>query len=185
MSTTTSEKFESQEEDTQTPHITFTHTPQYNETEIIVNQLAALAASVSHASSNSSTQSTSSSNFGPKSESQIAALRSRHEKPEEEEEEESFYHLHSLITVSGLPQHTAGHTQTLSVSTLGSTSGRHTSQMFDRNRASSILSLHLGDVPSLPLPSKRKISNKPYPRYSPLPPPFLQKKLSVRPEVRF
>ncbi|KAJ5943888.1 hypothetical protein N7516_004056 [Penicillium verrucosum] len=160
-----------------------TTTPYHDETDQIVNQLATLAATVSNTSSNSAPSSTAASIAEP----QPAAPKPKLEQPEEEEE--TFYHLRSLITVSCLPQHTSGHTQTPSTSTLSSKSGKRKSQIFDRKRASSILSLHLGDLPSLPFSSKGKVkgkvSRKPCPRYSPLPPPFVQKKLAIRPEVRF
>jgi hypothetical protein len=133
--------------------------PQHDETDQIVNQLAALAATLSNTSSNSAPLSVTT----PISEPQSAAPRPEIEQPEEEE---SFYHLSSLITISCLPQHSPSHTSTPSASTLGSKSGRRKSQIFDRKRASSILSLHLGDLPSLPFSSKGKISRKPCPIYS-------------------
>ncbi|KAJ5384319.1 hypothetical protein N7517_002230 [Penicillium concentricum] len=151
---------------------------QHDETDQIVHQLAALAATVSNTSSNSASLSIA----PPVAEPQSAAPNP---KPEQPEEEESFYHLCSLITVSCLPQHMPAHTPTPSASTLGSKSGKCKSQIFDRKRASSILSLHLGDLSSLPFSSKGKVSCKPCPRYSPLPPLFVQKRLAIRPEVRF
>ncbi|KAJ5835209.1 hypothetical protein N7447_001235 [Penicillium robsamsonii] len=154
-----------------------TTTPQHDETDHIVNQLAALAATVSNTSINS----VSSSIAPPIAKPQSAASSLKPQQPEEE----SFYHLCSLITVSCLPQHMPDHTQTPSASTLGSNSGKSRSSIFDRKRASSILSLNLGDLPSLPFPSKEKVSPKPRSRYSPLPPPFVQRRLAIRPEVRF
>lgn len=181
-SSTTSQELKFQETGPHIPDIIMTTTPYHDETDQIVNQLATLAATVSNTSSNSAPSSTAASIAEPQS----AAPKPKLEQPEEEE---TFYHLRSLITVSCLPQHTSGHTPTPSTSTLSSKSGKRKSQIFDRKRASSILSLHLGDLPSLPFSSKGKIkgkvSRKPCPRYSPLPPPFVQKKLAIRPEVRF
>ncbi|KAJ5452414.1 hypothetical protein N7445_000597 [Penicillium cf. griseofulvum] len=171
---TTSQNLENQE-----PHLPeIPTTSRHDETDQIFNQLAALAATVSNTSSNSA----SSPIAAPIAEPQPAAPMP---EPKQPEQEESFYHLRSLITVSCLPQYIPGHTPTPSASTLGSKSGKRKSQLFDRKRASSILSLHLGDLPSLPFPSKGKVSCKPCPRYSPLPPPFVHKRLAIRPEVRF
>ncbi|CAG8907463.1 unnamed protein product [Penicillium egyptiacum] len=177
-SSTTSHELKFQEKEVHLPEITMSTAPQHDETDQIINQLATLAATVSNTSNNS----VSSSTAGPISEPQSAASNPETEQPEEEE---SFYHLCSLITVSCLPQHSPSHTPTPSASTLGSKSGKRKSQIFDRKRASSILSLHLGDLPSLPFSSKGKVSRKPCPRYTPLPPPFVQKRLAIRPEVRF
>lgn len=163
-----------------------TTTRHHDEADQIINQLAALAATVSNTSSNSALSSVAAAIAEPPSAAPELKLEQPEEKEEEEEEEEeSFYHLRSLITVSCLPQHTPGHTPTPSASTLSSKSGKRKSQIFDRKRASSIFSLHLGDLPSLPFSSKGKVPRKPCPRYSPLPPPFVQKKLAIRPEVRF
>ncbi|KAJ5960624.1 uncharacterized protein N7479_007774 [Penicillium vulpinum] len=178
-SSTTSQELEFQEKEPHLPNTTMTTTRQRDETEHIVNQSAALAATVSNTSARSATSSVAALIAEPKS----AAPKYKPEQPEEEEE--SFYHLRSLITVSCLPQHMSAHTRTPSASTLGSKSGKRKSQIFDRKRASSILSLHLGDLPSLPFPSRGKVSCKRCPRYSPLPPPFVQKRLAIRPEVRF
>lgn len=177
-SSTTPQELKSQENGPHMSDIITTTTPHHDETDQIVNQLATLAATVSSTSSDSA----QSSITAPIAESQLAAPEPKLEQPEEEE---TFYHLRSLITVSCLPQHTPGHTPTPSASTLSSKSGERKSQRFDRKRASSILSIHLGDLPSLPFSSKRKVLRKPCPRYSPLPPPFVQKKLAIRPEVRF
>ncbi|KAJ5616379.1 hypothetical protein N7537_001493 [Penicillium hordei] len=176
-SSATSQELKSEENGPHIPDIIMITTPHHDETDQIVNQLATLAATVSSTSSNRAPLSIA----APIAEPQSAAPRPKLEQPEEE----TFYYLRSLITVSCLPQHTSGHTPTLSASTLSSKSGKRKSQIFDRKRASSILSLHLGDLPSLPLSSKGKVSRKPCPRYSPLPPPFLQKNLAIRPEVRF
>lgn len=177
-SSTTSQDLKFQENGPHISDIIMTTTPYHDETDQMVNQLATLAATVSNTSSTSAPSSIS----APIAEPQSAAPKPKLEQPEEEE---TFYHLRSLITVSCLPQHTSGHTPTPSASTLSSKSGKRKSQIFDRKRASSILSLHLGDLPSLPFSSKGKVSRKPCPRYSPLPPPFVQKKLAIRPEVRF
>lgn len=178
-SSTTPQELKFQENRPHMPDIIMTTTPYHDETDQIVNRLATLAATVSSTSSNSAPSSIA----APIAEPQSAAPKPKLEEPEEEEE--TFYHLCSLITVSCLPQHTPGHTPTPSASTLSSKSGKRKSQIFDRKRASSILSLHLGDLPSLPFSSKGKVPRKPCPRYSPLPPPFVQKKLAIRPEVRF
>ncbi|KAJ6138646.1 hypothetical protein N7471_005132 [Penicillium samsonianum] len=177
-SSTTPEELKFQEKELHLPEIIMTTTPHHDETDQIVNQLAALAATASNTSSNNAPSSTA----APIAEPQSAIPKPKLEQPEEEE---SFYHLRSLITVSCLPHHTPSHTSTPSASTLGSKSGKRKSQIFDRKRASSILSLHLGDLPSLPFSSKGKVSCKPRPRYTPLPPPFVQKRLAIRPEVRF
>ncbi|KAI3113747.1 hypothetical protein CBS147333_2583 [Penicillium roqueforti] len=159
-----------------------TTTRHHDEADQIINQLAALAATVSNTSSNSALSSVAAAIAEPPSAAPELKLEQPEEKEEEEEEEEeeSFYHLRSLITVSCLPQHTPGHTPTPSASTLGSKSG-----IFDRKRASSILSLHLGDLPSLPFSSKEKPPCKPCVRYTTLPPPYVHKRLVIRPEVRF
>ena len=177
-SSTTSQELKIQEKEPHIPEIMMSNAPQHEETYQVVNQLATLAATVSNTSSSSGPLSVA----APISEPQSAAPRPEVEQPEEEE---SFYHLCSLITVSCLPQHSPGHTPTPSASTLGSKSGGRKSQIFDRKRASSILSLHLGDLPTLPFPSKGKVSRKPCPRYTPLPPPFVLKRIAMRPEVRF
>ncbi|KAI3094181.1 hypothetical protein DTO032C6_5205 [Penicillium roqueforti] len=158
-----------------------TTTRHHDEADQIINQLAALAATVSNTSSNSALSSVAAAIAEPPSAAPELKLEQPEEKEEEEEEEEeSFYHLRSLITVSCLPQHTPGHTPTPSASTLGSKSG-----IFDRKRASSILSLHLGNLPSLPFSSKEKLPCKPCVRYTTLPPPYVHKRLVIRPEVRF
>ncbi|OQD72012.1 hypothetical protein PENPOL_c001G03003 [Penicillium polonicum] len=177
-SSTTSQELKFQENGPHIPDIIMTTTPYHDETDQIINQLAILAATVSSTSSNSAPSPIA----APMAEPQSSAPKSKLEQPEEEE---TFYHLRSLITVSCLPQHPSDHTPTPSTSTLSSKSGKRKSQIFDRKRASSILSLHLGDLPSLPFSSKGKVPRKPCPRYSPLPPPFVQKKLAIRPEVRF
>jgi hypothetical protein len=161
------------------PNVTFSSHPiqshcNENETEILVNRLAALAATVSNNANN---------------EHQSNEAPSTHTSEEAEvkpaEEEETFHYLTSLITVSY--QQTPTHALTPSVSTFASKSGSGKSQIFDRKRASSILSLHI-DLPASPLsfPSLIKGPRKQRPiRYSPLPPPFAQKALFIRPEVRF
>ncbi|KAJ5773525.1 hypothetical protein N7457_008421 [Penicillium paradoxum] len=180
-STSTLQDLEFEEIESHIPDMTMATASRYDDTDMIVDQLAALAASLSHKSSSITPLST------PvlKAESQPQTLNPLPEQRKEEQEEESFYHLHSLITISCLPQHKSGHTPTSSASTLGSRSENRQSQIFDRKRASSILSLHLGDLPPLPFSSTRKVSCKPSPRYTPLPPPVVHKRLAIRPEVRF
>ena len=184
-SSTTSQELKFQEREPPRTEIIITTTRHHDEADQIINQLAALAATVSNTSSNTTPSSMATAISEPRS----AASKLKQEQPEEEEgkeeEEESFYHIRSLITVSCLPQHTPGHTPTPSTSTLGSKSRNPRSQIFDRKRASSILSLHLGDLPSLPFSSKGKVSCKPCARYTPLPPPYVHKRLAIRPEVRF
>jgi hypothetical protein len=156
------------------PNVTFTSHPisshcDESETEIMVNQLAALAATVGNKSSKEPP-----SNEELSDETYVALA-----------EEETFHYLTSLITVSY--QQTPSHTPTASVSTFASKSDSRKSQRSDRRRAFSILSLHI-DLPasSLSFPSLVKGSKKQAPtRYSPLPPPFVQKALLMRPEVRF
>ncbi|KAJ5468110.1 hypothetical protein N7475_005862 [Penicillium sp. IBT 31633x] len=177
-STAAIQGFEVQKRELQILENSMTTTPLYDETEMADEQIAALSTSVSHTTSNNILPSTTAT----QSETQPATPQPQ---PEQLAEEESFYHLRSLITISCLPESKYGHAPTPSVSTLGSKSGKRKSQIFDRRSASSILSLHLGDIPNLPFPSKRKVSSKTGPRYSPLPPPFVQKTLAIRPEVRF
>ena len=168
---------ESQEKGLQIPDITFTPTAPYNETEMIVNQLALLAATVSHTSS--TTQQEPPTPIKTEIQQPTADIVV---EQADEDEEETFYHLSSLITISCLPPN---HTPTRSLSTLAFKSARRKSLVFDAKRSSSILSLNLGDLPSLPFPkSKHKTARKPA-RYSPLPPPFVQKSPAMRPEVRF
>jgi hypothetical protein len=167
-----------QEKEPQMPDITFATTAPQTETDIIVNQLAQLAATVSHTSSNNQHGALASA------QTETQQFVSTTDLPTEppEEEEETFYYLSSLITISCLPSHTP----TRSTSTLASRGARRKSLVFDGKRASSILSLNIGDLPSLPFPrSKHKVTPKSGPRYSPLPPPFVQKSLAMRPEVRF
>ena len=141
------------------PDLNFSNA-SFNETELIVNQLAVLTATTSHTSI-STTQSNT----------------------DYQEEEETFYHLRSWITTSHLPL--PSHTSTTSTSTLASNCGRRESQVFDRKRDSSILNLNIGDLPILPFARPEKDKVKSGPRYSPLPPPYVPKPLAMRPEVRF
>lgn len=178
-STATLHELESQETKPHVPELAMTTVSRDGETDMIVDQLATLTTTVSYTSSGIISLHVSTPAHTTEPQSQTP-------KPlaEESEEEESFYHLRSLITISCLPQHKPGHTPAPSTSTLDSRAGRK-SQIFDRKSASSILSLHLGDLPTLPFPSKKKSSCKPCPRYTILPPPFVQKRLVMRPEVRF
>lgn len=161
------------------PNVTFTSHPipphcNEHETEILVNQLAALAATVSN-----------NANDEPQSNEEPSKHTSEEAEVKPAEEEETFHYLTSLITVSY--QQIPTQTPAPSVSTFASKSGSRKSQIFDRKRASSILSLQI-DLPASPLsfPSLMKGQREQGPiRYSPLPPPFVQKALFMRPEVRF
>lgn len=157
--------------------IHITHIPRKDtlcscDTDAIVDQLAVLAASVSQSSHSATSQSTKSSlSSTPRtSTSQSGGLRAK-----EEEEDESFDYLCSLISVSSLPQHSPHNSTTSVVET--------ESQATGRKRASSRLSLRLGDFSGLSFPPK--VSRKPCPRYSPMPPVWTPKTVTMRPEVRF
>jgi hypothetical protein len=173
------------EDKAQMPDITFTTTASCDESETTVNELALQAATASHTSSIAQHEPAILAKPETKQTAPDRATQQpeREEDEEEgEEEEETFYHLSSLITISCLPP---SQSQT-SVSTVTSKSARRKSLAFDTKRASSILNLNIGDLPSLPFPiPNHGITGKPGPRYSPLPPPFVQKTLAMRPEVRF
>ncbi|KAJ5987176.1 hypothetical protein N7451_011541 [Penicillium sp. IBT 35674x] len=133
-----------------------------SDTDLIVNQPAALASTISRASTNPTIADSSS-----------LCNTDIQGSPEKEQEEESFYYLRSLITISYLtpnPEITPTN-QTLHVPALR------------RKRASSRLSLRL-DIPGLPFTPKTH-KPKPSPRYTTLPPVFTPKPISIRPEVRF
>ncbi|KAJ5161495.1 hypothetical protein N7492_006887 [Penicillium capsulatum] len=87
--------------------------------------------------------------------------------------EECFHYLHSLITVSGPSHPSPGPLSTPLVD-------EQDRQPLRRKRASSRLSLRLGDLPSLPFTSR-----KPCPRYTAIPPIHTPKPVPMRPEVRF
>lgn len=132
--------------------------------DAIVNQLAALAETVSQSSHRSTTQSErSSSCTRPDS---PATKKTEEEEKDEEEEEESFGYLRSLITVS---EH----------SSASSVTDDSDGQPTGRRRASSRLSLRFGEL-SFP-----KVSRNPCPRYTPMPPAWTPKPVATRPEVRF
>lgn len=149
-------------------------TPCCNDTDLVVDQLAVLAASISQSSSKNSV---------PKAPSTPALVRNRttqsitSAKDYQLAEEESFHYLRSLITISCLPQHSPGNVpiQTATQATEESLLGRR--------RASSRISIRLGELPGLSFPTK--ISRKPGPRYTTLPPIYSPKHVKARPEVRF
>jgi hypothetical protein len=149
---------------------------QCGDTDGIVNQLALLAASVSRSSPRTTICSKRSSS--PLS---TNAQSTRPDGGNSQEylvdDVESFHYLRSLITISCLPQQ----------SSPGQTPIRTTidgveKQSPGRKRASSRLSLRLGDLPGLSFP---KVPRKPCPRYTPLPPVYTPKPIAMRPEVRF
>lgn len=133
-----------------------------NDTDLMVNQLATLASTISRVSTNPTTADSSSLyNTGIPSNS------------DKDQEEESFHYLRSLITISYLtpnPEITPTN-QTLHVPPLR------------RKRASSRLSLRL-DIPGLSFATKAH-QPKSSPRYTALPPVYTPKPISIRPEVRF
>lgn len=156
--------------------------PCCSDTDQIVNQLAVLAARVgssanSAANSSASTNSPCSSSSSHSSSSSTNTAITEPDDSTEKgdlEAEESFHYLRSLITVSGLQHHSSGNRPTSSGT---SDSDR---QPLRRKRASSRLSLRLGD-----LPFATKVSRKPCPRYTTLPPVYTPKAVPMRPEVRF
>ncbi|CAG8070941.1 unnamed protein product [Penicillium salamii] len=152
-----------EEKDSSVPDTIRPTTAPHNETELIINQLAALAATVSHTSTS------------------IAQSNPKASKTEYRDEEETFHHLSSWITTSHLPP--PSHTSKPSTSTLASKFGRRECQTHDKKRESSILNLNIGDLPALPFPRTGKGKGKPGPRYSPLPPPFVPKSFTMRPRV--
>lgn len=162
----------------QAPDIQVTHTARRDtlcscDTEAIVDQLAALATTVSHSSHSATEQSKrSTSSLTSRTSTTVSAVLGG----KGDEEEESFHYLRSLITVSSLPQ------QSSDPSPCTSADEKDT-QKTGRKRASSRLSLRLGDLPGLSFPSK--VSRKPCPRYSPLPPVWTPKTIAMRPAVRF
>lgn len=154
--------------DTQITHKPRKDTMYSCDTDAIVDQLAVLAATVSQSSHSATSQSTkpSLSSTPRTSTSQSDSLHAK------EEEDESFDYLSSLISISSLPQHSP-HNSTTSAD---ATESRETGH----KRTSSRLSLRLG---GLSFPSK--VPRKPCPRYSPLPPVWTPKTVTMRPEVRF
>lgn len=152
--------------------------PCCSDTDQVLNQLAVLAATVgrSPASSASSTNSPHSS-FSSSTTSTAITQPDGRDYKDDLEAEESFHYLRSLITVSCLPQHSPGNLST------SLASGDQDRQPLRRRRASSRLSLRLGDLPSLPFTNKA--SRKPCPRYTTIPPVHTPKPITMRPEVRF
>ncbi|KAJ5682352.1 hypothetical protein N7462_005517 [Penicillium macrosclerotiorum] len=151
--------------------------PYCSDTDRIVEQLAQLAATASLASSNPTVQHNRSSSIYTSNSLNTRPAGGENET-DAEREEESFHYLGSLITIpSRLPQHSPGH------SPASSTTEHPGSQSPGGKRASSRLSFRLTEIPKLPFHSK--ISRKPCPRYTPLPPVYNQKPITMRPEVRF
>lgn len=147
--------------------------PCCSDTELIVSQLAGLAATVSRSSPHNLATSQRSS--------YSSVLRTVNMQSGgnsgEELEEENFHYLCSLITVSSLSPHAS--MQSLSPPA----SEERGSQPMNRKRASSRLSLRLADLPRVPF--MPKVSRKPCPRYTCLPPAWTPKPIAIRPEVRF
>ncbi|KAJ5166904.1 uncharacterized protein N7482_005685 [Penicillium canariense] len=145
-----------------------------SDTDGIVNQLALLAASVSRSSP--------STTMGSKRSSSPLSTNVQNTRPDGDNsqeylvaEVESFHYLRSLITVSCMPQPSSGYSSTPSTVEV-------TDQPPGRKRASSRLSLCLGELPGLPF---SKVARKPCHRYTPLPPVYAPKPIAMRPEVRF
>lgn len=147
--------------------------PCCSDTEPIVVQLAGLATTISRPS-------TSNLAIGQRS-SCSSVLRTVNMQSGgnngEGLEEENFHYLRSLITVSSLSPHAS--MQSLSPPA----SEEKGSQPMNRKRASSRLSLRLADLPRVPF--MPKVSRKPSPRYTCLPPAWTPKPIAIRPEVRF
>jgi hypothetical protein len=147
-----------------------------SDTDGIVNQLALLAASVTRSSPRATICSKRSSS--PLS-ADAQSTRPDGGNSQEclVEDVKSFHYLHSLITISCLPQHSSPGQTPISATIDGAEK-----RSPGRKRASSRLSLRLGDLPSLSFP---KVPRKPCPRYTPLPPVYTPKPIAMRPEVRF
>lgn len=152
--------------------------PCCSNTDQVVNQLTLLAATVgrSPASSAASTNSPRSSSSSSTTSTAITQPDSREDK-DDLETQESFHYLRSLITVSCPPHRQSGNQSTSFVS------DDQEKQPLRRRRASSRLSLRFGDLPSLPFTNK--VSRKPCPRYTTIPPIHTPKPITMRPEVRF
>lgn len=152
--------------------------PCCGDTDQVLNQLAVLAATVgrSPASSAASTNSPQSSSSSSTTSTAITQPDGRDDK-DDLETEESFHYLRNLITVSCLSHHPPGNISTPFAS------GDQDRQPLRRKRASSRLSLRVGDLPSLPFTNKA--SRKPCPRYTTIPPIHTPKPITMRPEVRF
>jgi hypothetical protein len=147
-----------------------------SDTDGIVNQLALLAASVSRSSPRTTVCSKRSSS--PLS-TNAQSTRPDGGNSQEYlvEDVESFHYLRSLITISCLPQQSSPGPNPIRSNIDGTEK-----QSPGRKRASSRLSLRLGDLPGLSFP---KVPRKPCPRYTPLPPVYTPKPIAMRREVRF
>lgn len=154
-------------------------TPCCSDTEIIVNQLAILAASVSQSSASTAPRSQGSSTPSLVTTATTQYSATNCAKEDHFAEEESFHYLQSLITISCLSQHTSSQ---LSVS---STTQEVEPSSLGRKRATSRLSIRLGDLSGLSFPTKLSRKPCPSPRYTTLPPIYSPKHITTRPEVRF
>ncbi|KAJ5728966.1 uncharacterized protein N7483_003474 [Penicillium malachiteum] len=154
-------------------HAAWRDTFYSNDTNSIVNQLAALAASIRGISSNDAASIHSSSSTT----STYIQAEERIDKPQDLEGDESFEYLRSLITVSCGPQPAPDTTSTSSTET-------PTLKVppLRRKRASSRLSLRF-DIPGLSFTPKTL--RKPCPRYTTLPPIYTPNPIPIRPQIRF
>lgn len=148
--------------------------PCCSDTEMIVNQLAVLAASVSQSSASTTPRSQRSSTPSLVTTATTQSIATDSTKEDHFAEEESFHYLRSLITISQ---------QTSSQLSVSSTTQEIEPSSLSRKRATSRLSIRLGDLPGLSFPTKT--SRKPGPRYTTLPPIYSPKRITTRPEVRF
>lgn len=150
------------------------NTPCCSDTNLMVDQLTVLAASISQSSSRNSVLKVPST-------ASLVTTRTTQSivctKDYQLAEEKSFHYLRSLITISCLPQHSPGR-----VSMQPATQSTEDS-MLGRKRASSSVSIRLGDLPGLSFPTK--VSRKPCPRYTTLPPLYSPRRIQAPPEVRF
>ncbi|KAJ5204459.1 uncharacterized protein N7498_005338 [Penicillium cinerascens] len=164
-----------QEPDLHATRTTKRDTPCCSDTELIVSQLAGLAATISRSSPGNTAHSKRSS-FSSSVVRTVNMQSGSNSNNKEEPQEENFHYLRSLITVSCPSQHS-------SRPSLDISNEEKRSQPTSRKRASSRLSLRLGDLPRVPVVPK--VSRKPCPRYTCLPPAWTPKAITVRPEVRF
>ncbi|KAJ6013661.1 hypothetical protein N7540_008252 [Penicillium herquei] len=153
-------------------HATRRDTPCSNDTNSIVNQLAALAASIRGISPNDA----ASINSLSSTTSTYIQTEDRIEKLQGLEGEESFEYLRSLITVSCGPQPAPDTTSTSSTET-----PILKCPPLRRKRASSRLSLRI-DITGLSFTPKTL--RKPCPRYTTLPPVYARKPNPIHPEIR-
>lgn len=152
-------------------------TPCCSDTERIVDQLAMLAASVSQSSASTMPKSKGSSTLSLVTTATTQSTASSGAKEDQLAEEESFHYLRSLITITCPSQQTSSQ-----LSASPTTQGTEESPL-SRKRASSRLSIRLGDLSGLSFP--KKISRKPCTCYTTLPPIYSPRHIAVRPEVRF